>query len=74
MRAAIIGCGSIAQVHAEVLSSLEGVTLTACADIIPERARAFLREAVCPYCLHWNGCGSLGHQGAEPRASRDVYR
>lgn len=40
MRAAIIGCGSIAQVHAEVLSGLEGITLTACADITPERARS----------------------------------
>jgi len=37
---AIIGCGSIAQVHAKVLSGLQGVQLAACADIRPERARA----------------------------------
>lgn len=36
--AAIIGCGTIAPVHAESLKKLKNVKLTACADIIPKRA------------------------------------
>ena len=36
----IVGCGGIAQVHAQVLSSMEDVRLAACADIRPERAQA----------------------------------
>ncbi len=39
-RAAIVGCGGIAQVHAAALAQIPGVTLAACADIRPERARA----------------------------------
>lgn len=41
MRAAIVGCGSIAHVHAESISRLDGVTLAASADIIGERAQEF---------------------------------
>lgn len=37
-KAAIVGCGGIAQVHAKVLASLEKAELVACADIRPERA------------------------------------
>ena len=37
-RVGIIGCGNIANVHAEVLSSLENIRLCGCADILPERA------------------------------------
>ncbi len=40
MRAAIVGCGGIAQVHAKVLSNLENVILVACADTKYERALA----------------------------------
>ena len=40
-RVGLVGCGGIAQVHGEALSSLEGVELLACADIRPERAQAF---------------------------------
>jgi predicted dehydrogenase len=39
MRAAIVGCGGIAQVHAKVLDSLKDVTLAAFADIVPQRAQ-----------------------------------
>ncbi len=39
LRAAVVGCGGIAQVHAAVLASLEQVELAACADIVPERAQ-----------------------------------
>ena len=46
-RAAIIGCGGIAQVHAAVLSSLPDVTITACADIRPERAQAMAEKYGC---------------------------
>ncbi len=40
LRAAIIGCGAIAQVHRAVLQDLPEATLVACADVKPERARA----------------------------------
>ncbi len=40
LRAAIIGCGAIAQVHRAVLQHLPEATLVACADVKPERARA----------------------------------
>ena len=38
-RVGIIGCGGIAAVHAQVLRELEQTELSACADIIPERAQ-----------------------------------
>ena len=41
MRAAIVGCGTIAHVHAESISRLKGITLAAFADIIGERAQTF---------------------------------
>ena len=37
-RVGIVGCGGIAQVHAAVLDRLKETRLTACADIMPERA------------------------------------
>lgn len=37
-RAAIVGCGGIAQVHSGVIGSLPFTKLVACCDIIPERA------------------------------------
>lgn len=40
LRCAIVGCGSIAQVHAAVLSQQETADLRAFADIRPERAEA----------------------------------
>ena len=40
MRSAIVGCGSIAGVHAAVLTKSVYTQLTACADIRPERAQA----------------------------------
>ncbi len=44
MRAAIVGCGSIAHVHAESISRLDGITLAAFADIIGERAQEFANK------------------------------
>lgn len=41
MRAAIVGCGSIAHVHAAAIHQIEGTELVAFADIVPERARNF---------------------------------
>ena len=38
LKAAIVGCGGIAQVHGKVLQDFDGAELVACADIIPERA------------------------------------
>ena len=43
-RVGIIGCGGIAQVHAQVLSNMEEVELAACADIRPERAQALAEK------------------------------
>lgn len=50
MRAAIVGCGGIAAVHAEALSKMNGITLAACADILPERAQKLATQyAAAPY-------------------------
>lgn len=38
LKAAIVGCGSIAGVHAPLIAAAGGAVLTACADILPERA------------------------------------
>ena len=43
-RVGVVGCGGIAQVHGGVLQGLEGVELAACADIRPERAKAFAEK------------------------------
>lgn len=43
----IVGCGGIAQVHAQVLNDWEGTALAACADIVPERARAMAEKYGC---------------------------
>lgn len=40
-RAAVVGCGGIAQVHARALEALEGVELCAFADCRAERAKDF---------------------------------
>ena len=40
-KTAIVGCGSIAHTHAQVLRQMESVSLTAFCDIIPARAREF---------------------------------
>ena len=40
-RVGLIGCGGISQVHAQVLNELENTELTACADLIPERAARY---------------------------------
>ena len=44
MKSAIVGCGTIAKVHAKVLEQLEGAQLTAVADILPERADEFAAQ------------------------------
>lgn len=44
LRAAIVGTGAIARMHAEALASATGTTLVAVADAIPERAAAFAGE------------------------------
>lgn len=43
-RVGIVGCGSIARVHAAVLGKMEQVRLTACADILPERAQSLAAD------------------------------
>ncbi|MBQ9944420.1 MAG: Gfo/Idh/MocA family oxidoreductase [Clostridia bacterium] len=46
----VIGCGGIAQVHGAALTNMEGVTLAACCDIVPERAQAYAEKFHCtPY-------------------------
>lgn len=50
LKAAIIGCGAIAQVHKQVLLSLPEVKLVACCDKKPERAEAFAASCnIRPY-------------------------
>jgi UDP-N-acetyl-2-amino-2-deoxyglucuronate dehydrogenase len=40
LRLGMIGCGKIAQTHAEAIAGLHHAKLTACCDLIPERAHA----------------------------------
>lgn len=40
-RVGIIGCGGISAVHAHVIKELEKTELTACADILPDRAARY---------------------------------
>ncbi|MFV0412154.1 MAG: Gfo/Idh/MocA family protein [Oscillospiraceae bacterium] len=50
MKAAIVGCGGIAQVQANVLLAMEEATLVACADIKREKSEAFAQRFQCrPY-------------------------
>ncbi|GAB3604976.1 Gfo/Idh/MocA family oxidoreductase [Conyzicola nivalis] len=44
LRAAIIGTGSVATLHARSLDRIDGVELVAVADVMPGRARAFADE------------------------------
>lgn len=44
MRAAIVGCGGIAQVHAKCLKEIKGIELVAAADICSEKAAAFSKQ------------------------------
>lgn len=46
-RVGIVGCGGIAQVHAQVLRELPDTELTACADIKAEKAAAFSQKYGC---------------------------
>ena len=48
VRCAVIGCGTIAAVHARILSALETADLVACCDIIPERATALAGDLGIP--------------------------
>lgn len=54
LRAAIIGCGGIAQVHQKVLMSLAEAELVACCDIRLERAEAMAQA-----------CGARAYRDAE---------
>ena len=38
MRVSVIGCGNIAQVHLEILNSMEGIEISSVADIVEEKA------------------------------------
>lgn len=51
MKFALIGCGRIAQKHAEILSSsqVEGCSLAAVCDLIPERARVLGEKHQVPW-------------------------
>ncbi len=44
IHAAIIGCGTVAPVHAYALKQLPGVSLAACADIDPKRAESMAQN------------------------------
>ena len=47
-RVAIIGCGNIGRVHAQVLQDLPSCQIAACVDIRPERAWEMARKYGCP--------------------------
>lgn len=49
LKAAIIGCGAIANVHKRVLEALPEAELVACCDIKPERAKAFAKDSGLHY-------------------------
>ncbi|MEX2382884.1 MAG: Gfo/Idh/MocA family oxidoreductase [Opitutales bacterium] len=44
----IIGTGLMAHAHAKKFSEMKNVSLTACADIVVERAEGFAREFGIP--------------------------
>lgn len=44
MKVAVIGCGSVSKMHFKALSEIEGIEITAVADIKPERADAMALE------------------------------
>lgn len=44
LRCAVVGCGSIAQVHGAVLDGMEDAEIVAFADILPERAQAMAEK------------------------------
>lgn len=44
MRVALVGCGSIGRIHALAISEAKPAWLCGCADIRPERARAYAAE------------------------------
>lgn len=46
-QAGIVGCGGIAQVHGAALANIDGVTLAACADIVPEKAARYGEKFGC---------------------------
>ena len=50
-RVGIVGCGVIAKVYAEKLQASSFIDLVACADIEPERARAFAQAQNIPCAL-----------------------
>lgn len=54
MNFAIIGCGIIAQTHANALKQLagEGCTLYACCDIVPEKADAYAEQHSVPHVYY----------------------
>ena len=66
MKAAIVGCGNIAAVHAKSISLLEGVELAAAADIRRDRAEKYEREYGC---RAYDSLESMLESGAPGRAS-----
>ena len=48
IRCAVVGCGVIGAVHAELLSAMPGVELVACCDVVPERAAEFAHRYSAP--------------------------
>lgn len=54
MRVAIVGCGTIANMHADALKQTDDITLVACCDILPQRAeemaKPFGANVYTDYC------------------------
>ena len=49
MRVSVIGCGNIAQVHLEILNSMEGIEISSVTDIVEEKADKVLIGAFGAY-------------------------
>ena len=50
----LVGCGGIAQHHANFLPKLEGVEIVACADLIPEKAQKMSEKLCCPWTTDYH--------------------
>lgn len=51
MRVSVIGCGNIAQVHLEILDSMEGIEISSVVDIVEEKANKAAEKYGCKaYC------------------------
>ena len=51
MRVSVIGCGNIAQVHLEILNSMEGIEISSVADIVEEKETRLPKNTVARHTM-----------------------